>query len=266
MRMLKRTLGAGILLVLMAALAPGAGAGSASAAAPAAAEAVEGLEGVCAPPCGWINPLIDLDFPEKPSCGGGVVTAERPDDCIPLMADGERLAMEGTLTWYWSISDEAHYPNDPQQDIEVSFGGTASNPSYLDVVVEPERFIIDTATLFSPEHMHVEEGPTGQQQLVYRYEEPVTVTFTREGSPDARDLERLHNRDGIQSLFLKASSTESGERFKAAFGVEEFRFDATKAPDAAMLGLDATGTKDTPGPALPLLVAALALAALTRRR
>jgi len=254
MRMAKRMLGATLVTVLALAALP---AGSPSP-VPAAPESAS-----CAPPCGYINPLIDLDFPDKPKCGSGaVVTAERPADCEVLMEDGASVSYPGTIRWYWVVSDEATYPNDPQQPIEIGFSGTSSNPAYLDIRVAPEGFTIDTATLFSPDHFRVVEGPNGQQ-VYYWYEQPIEVTIARSGAPEGRELEILQDRDGVQNLFLKAKSTASGDRFREAFGVEEFRFDARGALEAATP--DGGGTRDTPAFGAALVLA-LAVVAMLRRR
>lgn len=216
----------------------------------------------CAPPCGYISPIIDLVFPEKPACGAGqaVLADGTPDDCLLLMERGGSVTLDGTLRWYWEISEEGTYPNDPQQDIEISFGGTQSNPDWLEVDVEPGGFTIDTVALFDANENWRVDDSGAEPRVWYWFERNITVTFTRTGDPSDDDLRLIEDRGGVRSVFVKAKSTASGDRYKESFGVEEFRFDATAEP-----GLDALRDEEAPGLPLVLGIAALAACAAAAR-
>ncbi len=222
-------------------------------AAPGAAGQVHSQAVECEPPCGWINPLIAMDFDDKPRC-------RNLDDCLTPPAPGEEVTMQGLFSWYWEMSEDGTYLDDATTDIIVSFSGTASNPSWLDFTVEPESFAITSADLFTPTYMETRgEGP--EASLWYNYQVPLTVTFTRTGDPTPAELERIQDRAGVQNLFVKAKSTESSDRFKAAFGVEEFRFLATEDPVIAE-SMD----EGIPAPGLLVGVGGLVAAAFAARR
>lgn len=221
----------------------------------------------CAEPCGYIVPIIDLEFPEKQACGGSglVFTGDGGNDCAPLPTADEPLVLQGTLTWYYDASEEPPYPKEVGQDIVVSFDGTRNNPSWLEMEVEPGEILIDDVALVDPQRFETEETDQGATVLWYRFRSDVTVTFTRTGDPSPQELERIEGRDGIVQVFLKAKSTESGSTYRESFGVEEFRFSALEGPGGVQ-SLQDEADQEAPGPALPLLGLAVLGAALRRRR
>lgn len=226
-----------------------------------------GATAACAarnPPCGWIDPILDIDLPEKLQCGSGYRAAQEldPSECHALPEDGGSLTLEGTFRFYWDMSEEGTYPNDPNEDIVVTFGGSGSNPGWLSVVVEPAQFVIGTAELFNPDYWKPEENEQGTQRILFWFEQPITVTIERDGEPTPEDIDRMVARNGVQVFFVKVKSTGSGERFRPAFGIEEFRF----------YGLQDEGVKeqlpgnDTPAPGMLVGAAALAAIAVAARR
>jgi hypothetical protein len=212
-----------------------------------------------APPCGYIVPQLALDFPDKPTCrAASLGAAVDLSTCLVLPAEGESVVQEGMLRWYWDITQDGTYPADPAQPIVIGFSGTATNPSWMEISVEPASFTLDAVALVNPTNMRQGEGA----QLWFWFESPITVTLTRTGSPDEAGQGKIDNAGGVAKVFLKAKSTASGAYFKEAFGVEEFRFNAYADP--ALKPADAKGA-----PALSplLLLGALAvLAGLLRRR
>ncbi len=206
------------------------------------------------PPCGWINPLIALDFDDKPLC------RTYPSDCLAPPTT-ETLVLDGEFRWYWEVSEDGTYPDDPSTDIIVSFSGTASNPGWLDFKVEPETITITSADLVDPNRYITDSSDPSNVAVWYSYDAPITITFTRTGEPTADEMKRITERGGVQSVFMKAKSTASSDRFKEAFGVEEFRFDAFTDP-----ALEATQDQEAPGVGLVAGLAAVALAARYRRR
>ncbi len=189
---------------------------------------------VANPPCGWINPLIALDFDDKPLC------RMYPTDCMQPPVS-EPLVLSGEFRWYWEVSEDGTYPDDPATDIVVTFSGTASNPEWVDFKVEPETITITSADLVDPNRYETDASDPANMAVWYSYNEPITITFTRTGEPSAAEMTRIEERGGLQSVFLKAKSSASSDRFKEAFGVEEFRFDAYSDETMEAPGQEAPG-------------------------
>lgn len=238
-------------------------AASAETAQPPAAGACLGA--AAAPPCGYIVPQLALDFPDKPACKAATLGGEVDlSTCLQMPAAGESLVQEGVLRWYWDITQDGTYPADPMQPIVISFTGTATNPEWLDVQVEPASFTLDAVALASPLNMKTESEDPTAPQVWFWFERPITVTLTRTGDPDPAGLEKIGNSGGVQKVFLKAKSNASGAYFKEAFGVEEFRFNAYSDPAiATSAGGD---SQDAPGVGLVALLGAVALALVASRR
>ena len=256
--------GRGLLAVavLVAALLPVAQAQALgpSAALPAAACA--------APPCGYIVPQLSLDFKDKPECKAATLGGQIDlGKCTPIPAKGQSVQFKGILRWYWDITQDGDYPIDPATPITIEFSGTATNPKWMALKVDPEKFTIDAAEMANPTNL---KPDTSKQQVWFWYEKEITVTITRTGDPDAASLTKIANANGVAKVFLKAKSNSSGAYFKEAFGVEEFRFNAYADPaiQAAAGAGTTTSGKGAPGVGLPaaLGVLALALVALRRRR
>ncbi len=220
------------------------------------------------PPCGWIDPIIDLQFSGKPPCGGfgGLTAAERPTDCLPVPTVDEPVVLEGKFLWYWEVSNDGTYPMDPNEDIRVSFAGAAANPSWIGMEASPSEFVITMQDLVSMDHYVVDDSDPSAIRIWFHYEEPVTVTFTRTGEPDAADLDRLSERNMIQNFFIKVRSTASGDRYKEAFGIEEVRFD-TCADESICTQSVSSASKGIPALGLLLVVGSLmAVAVVVVRR
>lgn len=215
-----------------------------------------------APPCGYIVPQMALDFPDKPLCKAATLGGEVDlSTCMKLPGPGESVTQNGILRWYWDITQDGTYPIDPQDPIVIAFSGTATNPSYLEIKVEPETFTLDAVAMVHPDNIKTD---TNTKQVWFWFEEPITVTITRTAEPNAADIEKAGNAGGVQKVFLKAKSNASGTYFKEAFGVEEFRFNTRE--DAYFLAADGE-SQDAPGlgPLALLGVLGVALLALRRR-
>ncbi len=220
----------------------------------------------CNEPCGYIVPIIDLDFPDKQLCGGSglVFTGDgEARDCAIVPALGTSMSLQGTLTWFYDASEEPPYPKAVGEDIVISFSGTRNNPSWLKMEVTPGEMSITDADLVSPEHFELEEDSQGGQVLWFRYQQEITVTFTRTGDPSTAEAQRIANNEGMLQVFLKAKSTGSSSTYRESFGVEEFRF--LMSEDSADVPTD-TVDNEAAGPALPLILAVLGALVLVRRR
>lgn len=252
------TLGKALLpVLLLSGLLP-----LATAEAPAEVGALAAASSACAPPCGYIVPQMALDFPDKPQCKAATLGGDVDlSTCMTLPAPGEAVVQEGVLRWYWDITQDGTYPIDPLDPIVIAFSGTATNPTYLDIKVEPESFTLDAVAMVLPENMRIDLATT---QVWFWFEQPINVTITRTGDPAPEDLEKVSNANGVQKVFLKAKSNASGTYFKEAFGVEEFRFNAAQDPAVTAANGD---SQDAPGigPLALLSVLGLALLALRRR-
>ncbi|HEX2065718.1 MAG TPA: hypothetical protein VHI93_02800 [Candidatus Thermoplasmatota archaeon] len=224
--------------------------GHAVAALPAAAAECGG------PPCGYITPLVDLDFAGKPRCAGSPGAVELAK-CIPLPAKGGSVSFTGTFRYYWKLSEDLTYPPG-QEPVVVTFSGVSTNPKWMTFQVEPATVTLDAATLLSPAHMKVDQSNPSSPAIYYDFQVPIKVTFTRSGDPDTAALEKLAAKGGVADLFVKARSSASGAYFKEGFGVESFRFNAASL-------LPSPDPRGAPGGFLAPL-AGIALAALFRRR
>jgi hypothetical protein len=257
------TLGKAFVALAFLALLP-AGSAEAEDAEPAAG-AAQCMAGLAAPPCGYIVPQLALDFPDKPACKAATLGAQVDlSTCLALPAKGESIVQQGVMRWYWDITQDGTYPADPMEPIVIQFTGTATNPSWLDLKVEPESFTLDAAALASPLNMKTNtENPTAPQ-VWFWYEQPITVTLTRTGDPTEENLGKIAGSGGVQKVFLKAKSNASGAYFKEAFGVEEFRFNAYS--DEAIATSAGGDSKGSPGLGPLALAGVLALALLAFRR
>jgi MYXO-CTERM domain-containing protein len=226
--------------------------------------------GACAtglPPCGYIVPQLSLEFPDKPPCKaaslGGAVDLTK---CLQLPAKGQSVVQKGVLRWYWDITQDGDYPIDPMTPIVIQFSGTATNPKWMDLKVDPQQFTLDATAMADPTNL---KPDTNAQKVWFWYEKPITVTITRTGDPDAVGLQKIGNANGVQKVFLKAKSNSSGAYFKEAFGVEEFRFNAYADPaikSAAMSASGASSGHSSPAVGPMAMLGVLAFALVARRR
>lgn len=217
------------------------------------------LEVAAAPPCGYIVAQMALDFPDKPLCRAATLGGQVDlSTCMALPAEGESIVQQGTLRWYWDVTQDGTYPIDPMEPIVIAFSGTATNPGYLDLRVEPESFTLDAVAMVHPDNYEVDAN----NQLWFSFEQPITVTITRSGDPTPEELQKISNAGGVQKLFLKGKSNASGSYFKESFGIEEFRFNTVDDP-----AIRAANGQDAPGlsPLAGLAMLGLVLLALRRR-
>ncbi len=226
-------------------------------------------EAACVEPCGFIIPMIDLQFPDKELCGGGrlLYADESPDDCTPLMALGATHSIEGKFRMYWDAQEEPTYPINPDEPITVTFSETQSNADWIRVTIEPASFVITLQDLYDPDHYT--EPDTGSNPIIwFNYERDITVTFERIGDPDKAWEEKMEDRQGVLPMFLKARSTASGAYYREAFGVEEFRFhDCGTSPEGCPDMPSEPATDDEENiPALPLALVGIGLLGLAARR
>ena len=234
-----------------------------------------------APPCGYIVPQISLDFPEKPVCraatlGGPIELSE----CLGLPAEGESITQEGIIRFSWDITQDGTYPPDAacaastasggtEGCIVISFSGTATNPKWVGVQIEPESILLDAVAMANPDNMEVNAET---QQVMFALEAPLKVTFTRESAEfDDKSLQRIERAQGAVQVFVKAKSSASGQYYKEAFGVEEFRFDPCRNDDVLASEVNqctasASGSEEAPGLGLAALLGALALVGAVLRR
>ena len=206
-------------------------------------------------PCGFIAPIVDLQFPGRPHCPGPPSMAE-PDQCIPLLADGESLTLRGNLSVSFNMNEEVYPIEEP---IVVTF---AARTSWLKPVVEPATFTIRQEDLADPQNLRPDtSGPT--PVVWFDYRRPIEATFTRNGGPNATEQARIQSWGGIQTVYLAATTTASGAYYYASSGGEEFRFDAREflQPETS-----STTSAQAPAPSVLVALVVAALAAVARRR
>lgn len=204
-----------------------------------------------------VVPLVDLEFPEKSAC--------REDaPCDPLPGHGASERYEGSVKWSWDVDQCTVQNGLPGGEVRIQIGPTSSTPDWMRVRADPEEVVITTQEQVDPRNLHVEDVG-GATRVYFQVEKSVAVTFTRVGALDDEDADRIEGRDGLLPLFLKAQS-QSATASMASFGVEEFRFDASVASDAALAGRPADARQEsTPWP-LPMTGLALLGAVLVARR
>ena len=195
--------------------------------------------------------LIDLSFPKPDGCDRGL-----PDGCPPLPQADEPLVLEGELVWSWDLENCAAVLVPSLLPVHITFGSVHRyNADWLALTVEPREVFIPPDQQFDVTDDSIDPA-TGAYRAEERY--PITVTIALVGEPDEASLQRLANDAGVATMFLKAESG-STSTFQASFGVEQFRMDGR-----SLLPADADG-RESPVPAFPVALAALALAALLRR-
>lgn len=176
-------------------------------------------------PCGYITPVLDLNFVGKPRCPGVPGTID-PAKCVQLPGEGKTLVFNGTVRWYWKESEDLSYPLDPNQPVVITFGATPTDPKWLPFDVEPESYTITSSDILDPRNRRTDNS-SSSPVVYFWFERPVTVTFRLEGEPSGDALQLVRDRHGIQPVYVKAKGTGSGAFYKEAFGGEEFRFNAT---------------------------------------
>lgn len=242
--------GALALLLFLAPALAGPAQASAAASTPASAACM-------GPPCGYITPLIDMEFPSKIRCSPQQVDLSK---CTPLPADGESITYTGTVRWYWKLSEDLTYPQtDPNAPVILSFAGSGTNPKYLTFKADPPQYTIDEAATFNPQNMKIDQTNPSSPIVYYWFERSLNLTITRHGDPTSTELASIANHNWIQTFLIKAKSTANDPYFKESFGVTSFGFNAT--------GLrPVEATKASPAWGLAAPATALALAVSTRRR
>src|SRR5581483_1839320 len=174
-------------------------------------------------PCGYVAPLIDMVFEGKKNCGGATVDLSK---CYTVPEPGKPLVVKGVLEYYWKESEDLTYPSDPNAPVEISFAHSASDPKWLDFKVEPATFTIDQQGFLDPTNSKVDQS-TSPPTVYFWFQRDITITFTRNADPTANEVQGISNHDGVQEVYVKAKSTDSGQYIKASFGGETFRFDAS---------------------------------------
>lgn len=187
------------------------------------------LADAASPPCGYIVPQISLEFPDKPPCRaatlGGPVDLSQ---CLSLPAVGGEEVQNGLMRFSWDVTQDGTYPPDAScaapgtPCITVTFTGTATNPKWMSLGIEPSEVVIEASDFAHPDNLRINQET---QQVVFMLEVPLTVTFKRTGLGDDDDSQRrIERAQGATQVFLKAKSSANGQYYKEAFGVEEFRF------------------------------------------
>ncbi|HUR61771.1 MAG TPA: hypothetical protein VM286_05340 [Candidatus Thermoplasmatota archaeon] len=204
-------------------------------AAQATAEDLVAASALCAgPPCGYITPIVDMEFAAKQKCPGSPGSIDL-SKCTPVPARDQSVEAKGTFRYYWKESEDLTYPPDAQQPVVVTFSGVSTNPKWLTFKVEPASITIDAVALMDPRNLVVDQSNPASPVVYYEYKQDITVTFTHSGDPDAAALQKVAAKKGLVELFLKAKSSASGTYFKEGFGVESFRFDGRSVADPSVV-------------------------------
>lgn len=191
----------------------------------------------CAVPCGYIYPLILLQFPDY-------------DGVNPVAPDDGKRVLPGTLTYQWDVTNEGYAVQDPAQDVVVTFE-YPKKPAWLDARIEPSEVPIQLL----PIHLDPDENDPAGGSTYYRYSVPVTLTIEAKAEAPA---------DAVYSkVLIFAKSTESG-LYKPAYGIKEVRV-ATGYTEDEVLAATSSSETQTPGFGLAALGAAAGIALVAAR-
>lgn len=228
------------------------------------------VSAACAPPCGYITPLLSLDLDENRPCGAGVSYGEPIDgtQCMAPPTADEPKVMEGQFILRWSITEEGYYTSDPNDPVVVEFISPSSNPSFLDFTVEPSTFTLDSSTLADPSYIESKERGDGSDELWYEYIQDVTVTIERTGEPSFDDLQSIMNRDGQVRYLIRIHSDGSGSTYRDSYGLELFAFhvDAAHEGDSLQELSDGAGGRGVPNVSLAAVAGSVVAVAWAARR
>jgi MYXO-CTERM domain-containing protein len=198
-----------------------------------------------------VTPLMDLQFDGNPLC-----PRFEPEGCLPLPSDGESVRLDGTLRWEWDMPGcgDSALPRGP---VTIRFVPLERNPSWLQMEADPPEIQVLPEHYLDPSVMQP-DTTIGTMRFILEF--PVSVTWTRVGSPSEGALLDIQEQGDQVPAFLRARSEESGD-FRESTTVEQFLFDAR----ALSAGAPASSQQAPAAPVL-LALATLALAAAHRRR
>lgn len=239
---------AGLLMAAMMLLAP-----------MATAETVS-----CDPPCGWIQPYLDLMVDDKLTCGSGLRLGDEdidPSQCYPAPTDDKPIVIDASLRLFWELSEDGTYPHDPAEPIVIDFSNAGNTGKWLSGSVEPNTITLDTQQLLDPNNLEVRDLESGSPSVWFVFDEEIKITYTKVAEPNRADQEIIKNKGGYQPMFLRVHSGASGSYFKESWALEEFRF-FYDAPGASNNGSE---SNETPFAPISLAILGLALVALRRR-
>ncbi|MGB1697056.1 MAG: hypothetical protein ACPHK8_01500 [Thermoplasmatota archaeon] len=229
-------------------------------------------EATCSPPCGWVQPNLDIIIEDKLTCGSGIRLGDEEIDpalCYQVPTEDKPVVIDGMFRLYWEVSEEATYPHDPNQPIEVDFANVGTTGKWLSASVEPNTISIGTAELADPNNFQIRDLESGSPSVWFWFEQPLTITYEKVGEPTEADWELIGNKGGYQPMFLRVHSGESGVYFKQAWALEEFRFYTGTEEQFKSGNIPTTPQADGESnstPAIPILFAILGLALLARRK
>ncbi|MHB8634359.1 MAG: hypothetical protein ACYDBQ_10435 [Thermoplasmatota archaeon] len=170
------------------------------------------------PPCGYIRPTLDLQFPSVPPCPAHADAAR----CLPLPANGTAVRIPGEVIWSWDWARDGNYPTDASHPITITFP-PAHNPAFLAGVVSPPSLVLDPATLADPRYLQPGPDPAAPQ-LLFVYRAGINFTLTRHGDPTLQDSSDEVAAGGIAAFAVKAQSSASGAYFVPSFALKVLGF------------------------------------------
>lgn len=163
-------------------------------------------EADCAPPCGPIPVIIDIETGDKKKFAFG---AE------------ESLVLEGVVSYYVNVDGDGFW-FDPQNEPKITFR-VNKQPPWVKTTIEPSEF---TVPLSDPRYLSPEGSPE-ELQLQYYWEAPIKITYKKLRDPTAEEIapdSPFIRSDGTYRVTLSASSTASvlaPEVFGPNMGVQE---------------------------------------------
>jgi hypothetical protein len=222
----------------------------------------------CDPPCGWIQPYLDLLVEDKLTCGSGLRLGDEdidPEMCYDAPTDAKPIVIDAHVRLFWEMSEDGTYPHDPAEPIIIDFSNAGNAGKWLKGSVEPSSFTITSAELLDPNNLEIRDLESGSPSVWYVFDEEIIVTYSKEGAPSKADLEIIKNKGGYQPMFLRVHSGSSGSYFKESWALEEFRFFYDESSSGSGQNGNASESNDAPFAPFSLAILGLALLALRRR-
>lgn len=197
---------------------------------------------------------LELEFEKNEDCA-----RLTPEGCPALPEADLPLVLDGTFVWSWDVDPACSAFVPSPAPIHVSFQGQVHDyAGWLAVEAEPKELFIPVEDQYDFTDDAVDPANARFQG---REEYPLRVVISLVGEPSADGMTRLDNADGVVQLFLRASSNATSA-FMAGYAIEQFFLDGGPVLDEANQAND----REASMPSVLLVVAAVAIAAVLRRR
>lgn len=144
----------------------------------------------CAPPCGPIPVLLEIELEQWKNLTFG---------------DAQELILEGTVSFYVDVDRDGFY-YDQDENPTLTFR-VNREPPWMRTTIEPPQYEVPVN-----DAAYIQQDNGGADQLMYYWTAPVNITIERLGDPSPEDFapeKRLVRHDGTVRVTVTAWSTSS---------------------------------------------------------